>query len=80
MLQHLSRSSLYLDCSAMKRCRVVVEHPLHLDVIDRFVLGPSRPWLSTGRHVPSLTEPEQLRGPVEAAFARPGHRGEEDIP
>ncbi|MGB4782122.1 MAG: transposase, partial [Candidatus Methylomirabilis sp.] len=44
---------------------------------DRWALGPSRPFQSTGRHVPSLTEPEQLRGPVEAAFARPGHRGKE---
>jgi hypothetical protein len=59
----------------MKQRIVVVKEPITPDVTGRFVLGPSRPVLSTGRHVHSLTEPEQLRGPSEAALARPGPSG-----
>src|SRR3970040_184833 len=70
-------SPLYLYSSVRKRYRVVVEHLTYPDVTDRFTLGLLRPCRRSGRHVWSLTEPEQLRGPVEAAFARPGHRGEE---
>jgi hypothetical protein len=59
----------------MNESILVVEDPPTPDVTDRFILGRVRPSLSTGRHVHPLTEPEQLRGPPEAAFARPGRRG-----
>ena len=71
----LSLSFLYRYSVAMKKRIVVVEDPATPDVTDRLILGRVRPSLSTGRHVHPLTEPEQLRGPSEAAFARPGRRG-----
>ena len=62
---------MYRYSVAMKKRIVVVEDPATPDVTDRVILGRVRPLLGTGRHVHPLTEPEQLRGPYEAATTRP---------
>ena len=48
--------TLYLDSTVMKQCRVVIEHPVHPGVTDRFTLGRLRPLLSTVvTSIPSLS-------------------------